>query len=725
MIRGRRVSFHHVKGGSMAETSIREALLRLRYRWSFQQFVAELLQKRWMEPVVPFTAAIVVILAFSFLIPNYFTIDNLVSTGRQFGEFGFVAIAIAIVIISGGIDLSVGSIFAMANFIALMMFNMFELSAPLAIALTVLAGATMGAVNGALIGFFGLGAFLTTLVTMLIFRAILNLLILRYSLEMAISMGDSRIWDWLGGGNLFGVPANILFLIIVAVIGHIFLSRGRPGWYIAAIGANRRAARHAGIPVERHLFMTYVVSGALTALGGVFYAARLNSPSSDTGVGMEVLALTAVVLGGVNLSGGKGTIGQALIGATIVLVLTNGLVRFGLVGGATSTFLGFMMLLAVGIDVKWSRNRHKAIEKIYVVPSYFKLGQRHDISPDGASAYALNNRLRDADAIGLGKLDGPEDVIFDREGNMYCGTREGFIWRFSGKNHETQEIFARTGGRPLGMAIDRDGNLIICVAGMGVYGVRPDRSVYKVTDETNRTFGKVIDDSRLSLADDLDIAPDGKIYFSEATLRYTAHTWATDALEGRGNGRIIMFDPVTGKTKTLLRDQIFPNGVCVAHDGKSVLFALTWACRIERYWIAGPKAGTLETLIADLPGLPDNINRASDGRYWLALVGLRTPAYDLAMEDPGFRTRMIKRIPNDEWLYPNINNGCVVKFDENGKILETLGDIGGKSHPSVTSMREERGYLYIGGLSNDRIGRVKLPDADPDWNGAASYWGKG
>ncbi len=709
----------------MAETSIREALLRLRYRWSFQQFVAELLQKRWMEPVVPFTAAIVVILAFSFLIPNYFTIDNLVSTGRQFGEFGFVAIAIAIVIISGGIDLSVGSIFAMANFIALMMFNMFELSAPLAIALTVLAGATMGAVNGALIGFFGLGAFLTTLVTMLIFRAILNLLILRYSLEMAISMGDSRIWDWLGGGNLFGVPANILFLIIVAVIGHIFLSRGRPGWYIAAIGANRRAARHAGIPVERHLFMTYVVSGALTALGGVFYAARLNSPSSDTGVGMEVLALTAVVLGGVNLSGGKGTIGQALIGATIVLVLTNGLVRFGLVGGATSTFLGFMMLLAVGIDVKWSRNRHKAIEKIYVVPSYFKLGQRHDISPDGASAYALNNRLRDADAIGLGKLDGPEDVIFDREGNMYCGTREGFIWRFSGKNHETQEIFARTGGRPLGMAIDRDGNLIICVAGMGVYGVRPDRSVYKVTDETNRTFGKVIDDSRLSLADDLDIAPDGKIYFSEATLRYTAHTWATDALEGRGNGRIIMFDPVTGKTKTLLRDQIFPNGVCVAHDGKSVLFALTWACRIERYWIAGPKAGTLETLIADLPGLPDNINRASDGRYWLALVGLRTPAYDLAMEDPGFRTRMIKRIPNDEWLYPNINNGCVVKFDENGKILETLGDIGGKSHPSVTSMREERGYLYIGGLSNDRIGRVKLPDADPDWNGAASYWGKG
>jgi ribose transport system permease protein len=709
---------------TMSDIALRERFLRLRYKWSFQQFVAELLQKRWMEPIVPFTAAILVIFTFALLIPGYLTFANLGSTGRLFGEFGFVAIAMAIVIISGGIDLSVGSIFAMANFISLMMFNMYELSAPLSIVLTLVAGAAMGAVNGLLIGFLGLGAFLTTLVTMLIFRAVLNILILRYSLEMAISSGDSRIWDWLGSGSVFGVPSNILILIVVALLFHVLLSRGRAGWYIAAIGANRRAARHAGIPVEWHLFLTYVVSGALVALGGVFYAARLNSPSSDTGVGMEVLALTAVVLGGVNLSGGKGTVAQSLIGATIVLCLINGLVRFGLVGGATSTFLGAMMLLAVGIDVKWGRNRNKAIEKIYVVPTYFKLGPRHDISPNSSGSYALNNRLRDAEAIGLGKLDGPEDVIFDRGGNLYCGTREGFIWRFSGKDLETQEVFARTGGRPLGMAFDRDNNLIICVAGMGVYGVRPDRSVYKLSDETTRTLGKVIDDSRLVLADDLDIAPDGKIYFSEATLRYTAHTWATDALEGRGNGRIIVYDPATRRTKTLLRDQIFPNGVCVAHDGQSILFALTWACRIERYWIAGPKTGLLETLIDDLPGLPDNINRASDGSYWLALVGLRTPAYDLAMEDPGFRTRMIKRIPNDEWLYPNINNGCVVKFNERGEILETLGDIGGKSHPSVTSMREERGWLYIGGLSNDRIGRVRLPNANSEWNGPESYWGR-
>ena len=114
----------------MDTSSFRASYMRLRYRWSFQQFLAELLQKRWMEPVVPFTAAILVILAFSLLIPDYFSLSNVASTGRQFGEFGFVAMAMAIVIISGGIDLSVGSMFAVANFVALMMFNMFGFSAP-------------------------------------------------------------------------------------------------------------------------------------------------------------------------------------------------------------------------------------------------------------------------------------------------------------------------------------------------------------------------------------------------------------------------------------------------------------------------------------------------------------------------------------------------------------------------------------------------------------------
>ena len=96
----------------------------------------------------------------------------------------------------------------------------------------------------------------------------------------------------------------------------------------------------------------------------------------------------------------------------------------------------------------------------------------------------------------------------------------------------------------------------------------------------------------MRLADDLDIAPDGKVYFSEATIRYGFEEWVVDALEGRGNGRIIRYDPATGTTRTVLRNLLFANGVCMAHDGKSLLFAETWGCRVSRYWLEGPKAGT-------------------------------------------------------------------------------------------------------------------------------------
>jgi ribose transport system permease protein len=259
---------------------------------------------------------------------------------------------------------------------------------------------------------------------------------------------------------------------------------------------------------------------------------------------------------------------------------------------------------------------------------------------------------------------------------------------------------------------------------MGLYRVTRDRAIERLTDETNRSWFSIIDDSRLRLADDLDIAPDGRIFFSEATIRYEMHDWPVDCLESRGNGRIVCFDPASGVTRTVLKNLLFPNGICMTHDGRSFLFAETWACRVSRYYFDGPKRGTVEPVIPDLPGYPDNINRASDGTYWLALVGMRTPSLDLALKMPGFRKRMARRTAPDEWLYPNINTGCIVRFDEGGRIIETLWDLGGENHPMITSMREHKGHLYIGGIFNNRIGRLKLDGADPDWTGPRSYWGR-
>lgn len=225
------------------------------------------------------------------------------------------------------------------------------------------------------------------------------------------------------------------------------------------------------------------------------------------------------------------------------------------------------------------------------------------------------------------------------------------------------------------------------------------------------------------LADDLDIAPDNKVYFSELSQRYEQKDWAIDSFEGYGNGRLLCYDPATGKTRTIVRNLLGANGICIAQDGQSVLIAQTWGCNVVRFWLDGPNKGMIEPVIENLPGYPDNINRASDGNYWVALAAIRTPTMDLAMRMPGFRLRMTKRLPPDEWIIPNFNNGCVFKMNDKGEVLDVLWDKGAQAHPAITSMREHRGNLYLGGVFNNRIGRVPIEGANPEWTGPGDYWG--
>jgi len=700
-----------------------KSLQRFWHRNSPQLFLGELLEKRWMEPIIPFALTIAVFLAFAFTIPKYTSLVNLQQLMLNFAEQGMVAIAMAFSVLSGGIDLSVGSVFAMSNFLALYVFLILGLPLPVMIVVVLLFGALMGAINGGMIAYGKTRPFLTTLVVLIIVRAAYNKVTAAFTEELASINSDNSVWDFMGGGTVLGVPTNMAVLIVVAIATHFFLTRARPGVHIMAVGSSRKAARHAGVNVKWALFSAYVISGTLTALAGIFYAARQNSSGTDTGGAWEINALAAVVLGGISLAGGRGTIARAMMGAAIIFMLISGLVQTGVSGNLTTAIIGIILLVAVGFNVKWVKNKSKVLQKVYVVPSWVDFQPPPSIARDSGTVFAENDRLRGAEAIALNQIEGPEDVILDRQDNLYTVNRNGSIIRFRAPDYTVREEFARIGGRPLGLAFDREQNLLVCIAGMGVYGVKPDRTIFKVTDRTDRTRTRLKDDSRLYLADDLDVAPDGKIYFSEATTRYELTDWALDGFEGRGNGRLICHDPATGVTRTILKNLTFPNGVCISHDGQSVLWASTWLCRIYRYWIATEKAGTCEVLIDNLPGYCDNINRSSDGKYWLAFVGLRSPVYDLAMANPGFRIRMVKQIPPDEWLCPGINYGCVIKFDDTGTVTESLWDPGGKSHPTITSVREHKGYLYIGGLENNRIGRIRLPNADPTWEAHKSYWG--
>ncbi|MCA2013703.1 SMP-30/gluconolactonase/LRE family protein [Cereibacter sphaeroides] len=699
-----------------------DRLIRARYRLIPDHLLGEILSKRWVDNALPMLILILVVAVFGALIPGFFGQASLTNLARQWGEFGLIVLALTVVMAAGGIDLSVGSIFALGNIVALALIGLVELPVPVVMLLTVACGAAVGLVNGLLVGYLRLRAFLTTLVTLIIVRAAVDMLLLKYAVAIASAFPDSDLWYWFGEGAFLSLPVSVVVALVVALVVHLTLSRARLGWQVLAVGGSRRSAHNVGIPVRRVICLTYVTSGALAALSGFLFASRLGAAGADIGIGLEIAALTAAVLGGNSLGGGRGSAAKAIIGSVIVMILINSLVRLGVTSGGSSLLLGVVLLVAVAADMRWLKNRHKLLSKVYVSPTWADLPEAPPTTE--ASPYALNDRLRPVEAIGLGAIDGPEDVILDEDDHIYVGNRTGDIVRFLAPDYTKQEVFAHVGGRPLGMAFAPDGALLACIGGMGLYRVGKDRQIEKLTDETNRSWFSVIDDSRLRLADDLDVAPDGRVYFSEATIRYDMHEWPVDCLESRGNGRIICYDPRTKSTRTVLKNLVFPNGICMTHDGQSFLFAETWACRISRYYFDGPKKGQVEPVIPDLPGFPDNINRASDGTYWLALVGMRTPAFDLALRMPGFRRRMAQRVAPDEWMFPNINTGCVLRFDETGEVLETFWDLGGESHPMVTSMREHRGHLYIGGISNNRVGKLKLDCVDPAWTGQQSYWGQ-
>lgn len=705
--------------------SFRERLQAWRYNLIPDHLVGEILTKRWTDNAIPFIALIIVVASFGTAIPGFFKPYSLQESTRQLGEFSIVVTGLTVVMLGGGIDLSVGSVFALSCFAAVGVFMILEQPVWLALLAALATGIACGAVNGYLVGYLRLRAFLTTLVTFIIGRAVFDILVVNYGADIQTSMASSDTWDFIGDGTVYGFSIPVITALVIAVLTHVALTRSRPGWHVLAVGGSRRSAHNAGIKVRQTVFMTYVFSGLCASIAGFLIACRLSGAGPGTGLNLEILALTAAVVGGNSLGGGRGSVVKGLMGAVIVLVMTNGLIRLGYGTGTNQMVLGIMLAVAVTIDIRWLKNRHKVLNEVYVAPVYLKMGETQSAEPQSGTPYALNNAISRTDYIGLGELEGPEDVILDRDDHLYCGTRHGEIIRFFAPDYRTSEVFAHVGGFPLGLAFDKSGNLISCVGAMGLYLISPERKITQLSAETRRSWTSVVDDARLRDPNDCDIAPDGRIYFTDSTKRYDAHDWALDSIENRATGRLLVYDPRDGSTKTLLDGYRYLNGVCIAHDGKSLFVAESWACRVHRYWLQGPKAGTAECVIRDMPGYPDNINRASGGKYWMAWLGMRTPSFDLSLRHPGFRKRMTRNLPQDDWLFPNINTGGVVKFDEAGQIVGTLGDMTGVSHPMVTSMREHKGLLFIGGILNNRIGRYRLPDADPDWAGPASYWGAG
>src|SRR5688572_23848361 len=568
--------------------TLRERAMRLRYNLIPDHLIGEVLTKRWTDNAIPFLALIITVVGFGSAISGFFKPQSLTDSTRQLGEFSIVVTGLTIVMLGGGIDLSVGSIFALSCFSAVGAFFILEQPVWVAFAAALATGLALGAINGYLVGYMRLRAFLTTLVTLIIGRAVFDILVVDYGTAIQSSFVSSDAWDFIGDGTVFGFSVAVLTAIAIAILAHITLTRSRPGWHILAVGGSRRSAFNSGINVKRTVFMTYVISGLCCGLAGFLSAARLQGAGPGTGFGLEIMALTAAVVGGNSLGGGRGSIVKGLMGAIIVLVMSNGLIRLGFGTGTNQMVLGLMLAAAVVLDIRWLKNRHKVLDEVYVTPIHHRMDDAPSALPGSGTPYALNNEISQTEYIGLGELEGPEDVILDRDDHLYCGTRHGEIIRFFAPDYKKSEVFAHTGGFPLGLAFDQAGNLLSCVGAMGLYSISPEREVTRLSAETRRTWTSVVDDARLRDPNDCDVAPDGRIFFTDSTTRYDAHEWALDSIEARPTGRLLCYDPKTGKTTTLLEKLRYANGVCMAHDGKSLFLAESWACSVHRYWIEGP-----------------------------------------------------------------------------------------------------------------------------------------
>ncbi|MDC7232531.1 MAG: ABC transporter permease [Spirochaetales bacterium] len=288
-------------------------------------------------------ALIVLCVALSLMSPYFLKQRNIFSVLRQISAIAIMAVGQALIIITGGIDLSVGSMLGLMGVLTAV-FSTWHLPPVLVFLIVIFCGILMGSINGLLVTKVNITPFIVTIGMMNIARG-LSLLITG---GMPIHI-DSSI-NFLGGGYLGPIPFSVIIMALIAVLGILFASRTLPGRNVYAVGNNDRAAELSGVRVHRVKIMVYAITGALCALAGIIIGGTLNSADPNSGKGYEMDVIAAVILGGTSLSGGEGTIQGVLIGAALMGVLRNAFVLLGISAYLQIVTIGVVIIGAVAID---------------------------------------------------------------------------------------------------------------------------------------------------------------------------------------------------------------------------------------------------------------------------------------------------------------------------------------------------------------------------------------
>ncbi|KAK1678891.1 hypothetical protein QYE76_039739 [Lolium multiflorum] len=326
--------------------------------------------------------------------------------------------------------------------------------------------------------------------------------------------------------------------------------------------------------------------------------------------------------------------------------------------------------------------------------------------PPPAARYTPNNLLQGLEKLGEGLLREPEDVYVDAAdgGTVYTATRDGWLQRM--RLNGSWEQWRFVGGTGLlGIAPSADGGMLVCDA---------DKGLLKVEEGRVTILASTVEGSTIRFADAAIEASDGTVYFSDASTRFPFDRWFLSYLEARRTGRLLKYDPRTGKTSVALDNLAFANGVALPRDETFVIVCESAGYRCLKLWLKGDKTGQTETFV-DLPGSPDNIRRAPDGSFWIALLQLRSPWIDLVSRWT-FTKRVVAAFPPLlDRIKATAKGAMVAHVSEGGEIIRLLDDSEGKVINFITSVTEFDGDLYLGSLATNFVGRLslaKLPEVN-------------
>ena len=280
------------------------------------------------------------------LSPSFLSVTNLFNVFKQITVAGIVGCGMTFVILTGGIDLSVGSILGLSGVLASgVLASTGNTAVAVAVSLTV--GIACGAVNGFFVSVCGIPPFISTLGMMTLLRGV----ILVYTKGSPIPI-KSDAYKFFGKGSIAGIPVPVIILIIVFLLAHYILTQTSYGRSVYAVGGNREAARLSGIRVKTSEFLVYTLNGLMCGMAGLILTARLGSAQSTSGTGIEMDAIAAVILGGTSLSGGVGFVLPTVVGAMIMGIIDNILTLMNVNPHATNIVKGAVILIAVLVDKK-------------------------------------------------------------------------------------------------------------------------------------------------------------------------------------------------------------------------------------------------------------------------------------------------------------------------------------------------------------------------------------